>query len=270
MATLDQRFDASIPAVYERELVPLIFQPYAEDLARRVLRSQPSRVLELAAGTGAVTRVLATRLPASSTLVASDLNAPMVEQAKSRGTARAVDWRVADAMSLPFDDGAFDAVVCQFGAMFFPDKARAFAEARRVLAPGGRFLFSVWDRIEDNGFAEAVTLELARVFPADPPRFMARAPHGYCDAAAIRAHLAAAGFASTPSIDVVTFSSRATGPRSVAVAFCQGTPLRNEIDARDATALAAATDAVAEGLTRRYGPGPVEARMQALVVEVPR
>src|SRR5215471_12536312 len=159
----DKVFAGSIPKIYETYLVPLIFQPYADDLARRIASRPVQRVLEIAAGTGVVTRALATALLRSVEIVATDLNQAMVDQAASIGTSRPVEWRQADAMKLPFPDAIFDAVVCQFGAMFFPDKAKAFAESRRVLRQGGVFLFNVWDRIEDNDFALAVTDALAGV-----------------------------------------------------------------------------------------------------------
>jgi len=179
-----------------------------------------------------------------------------------------VEWRQADAMQLPFPDGAFDTVVCQFGVMFFPDKARAFAEARRVLAPGGRLVFNVWDRIADNEFADAVTAALEPLFPADPPRFLARVPHGYHDPRTIERDLAAGGFTSAPRITTVTARSRAASARVPALAFCQGTPLRNEIETRDASRLGEATEAAATALARRFGAGAIEAKAQAHVVEV--
>ena len=167
----DQDFAGSIPGLYESHLVPLIFEPYAVDLAKRLASRSLTRVLEIAAGTGVVTRQLAAVLPESVSIVATDLNQPMLDQAAAIGTRRPVEWRQADAMQLPFEDASFDAVACQFGVMFFPDKSKAFAEARRVLRPGGVFIFSVWDRIEENEFADAVTKALASVFPGDPPRF---------------------------------------------------------------------------------------------------
>ena len=130
-------FAGSVPDLYERYMVPLMFEVYAVDLAARVGRLKPSRVLEIAAGTGAATRQLARELPVSATIVATDLNQPMLDHAAAIGTARAVAWRQADVMRLPFPDGSFDVVACQFGAMFFPDKPRAYAEVRRVLLPGG-------------------------------------------------------------------------------------------------------------------------------------
>src|SRR3954470_21556682 len=170
----DKRFTGSIPKLYESHLVPLIFEPFALDLAERVLTERPRRVLEVAAGTGVVTRRLSEALGNGAAIVATDLNPPMLQEARERGTAHPVEWRQADAMQLPFDDASFDAVVCQFGAMFFPDKRKAFAEALRVLRPGGAFHFNVWDRIEDNEFADLVTQAMAAMFPRDPPRFLAR------------------------------------------------------------------------------------------------
>jgi ubiquinone/menaquinone biosynthesis C-methylase UbiE len=260
----DKVFAGSIPALYEQYLVPMIFARYASDLARRLGVIRPKRILEIAAGTGVVTRAMADALP-DANIVATDLNPAMLEQAQSIGTSRPVEWRQADAMALPFDDGTFDAVVCQFGVMFFPDKPQAYAEARRVLKPGGTFLFNAWDRVEDNDFADAIGDALARVFPDDPPRFMARTPHGYHDVATIRRDLAAAGFAEPAQIETLAFRSRAESARIVAVAYCQGTPWRNEIEARDASMLDAATDAAEAEIARRFGDGAVEGRIQAHV-----
>jgi SAM-dependent methyltransferase len=264
----DKAFTGSIPKLYDTYLVPLIFEPYAADLAER-LRSRPvAHVLEIAAGTGVVTRALASLLPEGVTIVATDLNQAMLDHAASVGTERAVEWRQADAMRLPFPDRTFDAVVCQFGAMFFPDKARAFAEARRVLKPGGVFMFNVWDRIEENQFANTVTTALEAVFPGDPPRFMVRVPHGYHDQRAIEGDLAGGGFAAPPQITTVAARSRATSARVPAIAFCQGTPLRNEIEARDAARLEEATDVAAEAIARQFGRGAIEGKIQAHVVVV--
>lgn len=267
-SSVDTAFTGSVAQFYERYMVPLIFEPYAVDLARRVAQAGPRRVLELAAGTGVVTRQLAVMLDPASDIVATDLNPAMVDEAARIGTVRPVQWRQADAMQLPFDAATFDAVVCQFGAMFFPDRARAYAQARRVLRPGGLFAFNAWGSIATNEFAEAVTEALAGVFPQDPPRFMVRTPHGYHDPARIAQDLAAAGFKSPPAIDTVAFSSRAATARIAAVAYCQGTPLRGEIEARDPGGLERATDAAEAELVRRFGEGPIEGRIEALVVTV--
>jgi ubiquinone/menaquinone biosynthesis C-methylase UbiE len=267
LPSADTSFAGSIPDLYDQLLVPLIFEPYADDLARRVAALNPRRVLETAAGTGVATRALARLVPATASLVATDLNAPMLARAASVGTpGRDVEWRQADAMQLPFPDASFDVVVCQFGAMFFPDRAQAFAEARRVLRPGGAFVFSTWDRIEDNEFAHAVTEALARVFPADPPRFLARTPHGYHDLQAIERDVGQGGFAAAPQIDTVAARSRAASALLPSMAYCQGTPLRNEIEARQGASLEQATVAAAAEVARRFGDSAVDGRIQARVV----
>jgi ubiquinone/menaquinone biosynthesis C-methylase UbiE len=265
MAAIDKLFAGSIPEIYDHLLVPLIFEPYAADLAQRIAALSPRDVLETAAGTGVLTRALASRLAPATHLVATDLNQPMLDQAAKRQYGRAIHWQQADALALPFDDGGFDVVACQFGAMFFPDKVQGYREARRVLRPGGRFMFTVWDRIEANEFADVVTQVLAEVFPADPPRFMARTPHGHHDVGRIRDDLRAAGFTGI-SVDAVDARSTAPSARQVAVAYCQGTPLRSEIEARDASRLEEATNRSAEALAQRYGKGPVDGAIRALVV----
>ena len=264
----DKVFAGSIPELYDTHMVPLIFEPYAADLAARLAVRPPGQVLETAAGTGVVTRALATALPGTVAIVATDLNPAMLDQAAARGTARPVTWRQADAMALPFADGAFEAVVCQFGAMFLPDKGAAYAEVRRVLRSGGLFVFNVWDRIEENKFADTVTTALAALFPDDPPRFLARTPHGYHDPEAITRDLAAGGFTAAPSITTLAARSRAASCDHVAVAYCQGTPLRNEIEARDATRLTEATALAAEALAHRFGYGTVEGKIQAHVITI--
>jgi len=263
----DKKFVGSIPKLYETYLVPLIFEPYAADLASRLSVKAGGRVLEIAAGTGVVTRALSCALPETIGIVASDLNQAMLDHAASVGTKRPVEWRQADAMRLPFEDHSFDAVACQFGVMFFPEKVKAFAEVRRVLKPGGVFIFNVWDRISDNEFADVVTTALASLFPNDPPQFLARTPHGYHDPAVIESDLSAAGFAPR-EFETVTARSRAKSARDPAVAYCQGTPLRNEIEARAPSRLSEATDIAAEAITKRFGRGPVDGKIQAHVVIV--
>jgi ubiquinone/menaquinone biosynthesis C-methylase UbiE len=262
----DIGFGGSIPELYDSHLVPLIFEPYAADLARRVLALGPTRVLETAAGTGVVTRAMARALPAHVDLVATDLNQPMLDRAAAVGTQRPVQWQQADAARLPFDDASFDVVVCQFGVMFFPDKARAFAEARRVLRHGGALVFNVWDRIEENEFAYTVTRALARLFPADPTLFLARTPHGYFDREVISGDLANAEFNAEPLFETIAARSRAVSARVPAIAYCQGTPLRNEIETRTAAGLAEATSMCAAAIAQRFGDGPVDAKIQAHIV----
>ena len=266
MADADHVFAGSIPDNYDRYLVPLLFEPFAQDMAQRVAALSPSAVLETAAGSGVVTRALAPRLSPDASYVVTDLNQPMLDHAASQQAADGrISWRQADAQALPFEDGVFDVVCCQFGVMFFPDRRAGYREARRVLKPGGYFLFNVWDRIEENVFANDVTNALAEIFPDDPPRFMARVPHGYHDTTRIRDDLEQAGF-SRVVIETRAEQSRASSPRHPAVGFCQGSPLRSEIEARDAQKLEAATDHAAAAIADRHGRGEVAAKMQAHVI----
>ncbi|MER9604694.1 methyltransferase domain-containing protein [Mesorhizobium sp. M0243] len=206
------------------------------------------------------------KIAGANTHRATDLNQPMLDHARTRmSDDPRIIWQQADAQALPFEDARFDAVVCQFGAMFFPDRVGAYGQARRMMRPGGHFLFNVWGAIEDNEFAEEVTRALGHFFPADPPRFMARTPHGYHDADAIRADLHAAGFRDI-TIEPLDAVSAASSPYEAAAAYCQGTPLRAEIEARGVS-LEEATRYVANALGKRFGEGSVSGRIRALVVE---
>jgi ubiquinone/menaquinone biosynthesis C-methylase UbiE len=266
VAATDKLFAGSIPEIYDQFLVPLIFESYALDLAKRLAKTDPRDVLETAAGTGVLTRAIASRLPAYARIVATDLNQPMLDHAAARQSHDGrIEWRQADALALPFEDQSFDVVACQFGVMFFPDKVQGYKEARRILKPGGHFFFNVWDRISENEFADIVTEALAALFPHDPPRFMARTPHGYHDVERIRGELSAAGFTNI-LVDAVDDRSKASSPRDPAVAYCQGTPLRNEIEARDASRLEDATKQAAEALAHRFGSGAIEGRIRAFVI----
>jgi len=270
MTTTDKIFAGSIPELYDRYLVPLIFDSYARDLASRIARISPGSVLETAAGTGVLTRANATALPAEARIVATDLNQPMLDRAiRQQPRDRSIEWKQADALALPFDNESFDAVACQFGAMFFPDKVKGYKEARRVLKAGGRFFCSVWDRISENDFADVTTEAMAGLFPQDPPRFLARTPHGYFNEDEIRRDLTAAGFTDI-SIDNVSARSKAPSPREPAIAYCHGTPLRSEIEARDPSGLDRATDVAAQALASRFGDGAVDGQIRALVVTATR
>ncbi len=261
MASADTAFQGSIPQFYDRCLGPFLFEPYASDLAARALSLHPRRILETAAGTGIVTAALARALPEAE-IVATDLNPDMLRVAGSKPDTRRVTFAPADAQSLPFPDAAFDLVLCQFGAMFFPDRAAAYREARRVLKPDGAFLFNVWDRLEANPASQAVAEAVAALFPGDPPGFIGRVPFGYHDKAAVEADLRAAGFAA---VEAETVAKRSRGDaRALAPGLCQGSPLRAEIEARAPERLDEATEAALSALVRRCGD-PVDAAMSAHV-----
>jgi SAM-dependent methyltransferase len=268
-ARVTDSFDDHVAMIYERHLVPLIFEPFARETAIRVASTPARRVLEIAAGTGVVTRALVSRLAPEVKITATDLSQAMLDRAQAVGTTRPVIWRQANAMALPFADAKFDAVVCQFGAMFFADKARAFAEARRLLAPGGVFLFSVWDRIEENELADEVTNSLGHLYPDDPPRFLRRIPHGYFDVDTIVSDLAVGGFAN-PEVETITARSQTSSALVPAMSYCEGTPLRGEIEARGQYRLADVTDVAANAIARRFSAGPIDAKIQAHLVTVRR
>jgi ubiquinone/menaquinone biosynthesis C-methylase UbiE len=262
----DKLFAGSIPEIYDSLLVPLIFEDYARDLATRVERLAPKDVLETAAGTGVLTSVLVSQLPAQCSIVATDLNQPMLDRAAAKPLLGGrVSFQQADAQALPFEDRKFDAVACQFGVMFFPDRVKGYSEARRVLKPGGRFVFNVWDNISNNHFADVVTAALTALFPRDPPLFMARTPHGYHDLARVREELSAGGLHGV-SIETVDYTGKASSAKNVAIAYCQGTPLRNEIVARDASGLDKATTVAADALAKRFGSGAIEGLIRAHVI----
>ena len=264
MASVDVRFSGSVPANYERYMVPLLFRPYAEELARRAKAVQPRRILETAAGTGVVTAALAQALPEAE-IVATDLNQAMLDVAQTRVTSGNVSFRQADALDLPFRDGEFDLVVCQFGVMFYPDKVRGNAEALRVLRDGGSYLLAVWDRIERNILSDLANQSLRKNFPDDPPQFMVRGPFSYHDRSAIERDLRAAGFQSI-SIGTVEATSRSATAEDGARGLVYGSPMGVELEDYGAGAL----DRIFEdlrGSARQFeGPDGFAAPMSAHIV----
>jgi ubiquinone/menaquinone biosynthesis C-methylase UbiE len=261
----DAAFTGDIPRFYDTTLVPLIFEDYARELARRAADLQPASVLEIACGTGVVTRELAHVLPRHTRIVASDLNDAMVAYAKAERVERNVEWQQADVMALPFEPATFDVVICEFGVMFFPDRVQAYRNVREVLRPDGVFLFNSWSAIEHNEIADVVTQALAQRYPDNPPMFLARTPYGYGAAARIEADLRAAGFTQC---DATVQLERSYAPDAyiAAAAFCYGTPLRGEIEEREPGGLEAATRHAADALRAQFGDGAFDARISALVV----
>jgi SAM-dependent methyltransferase len=262
MGDNDRVFAGSIPAIYHQYMAPMLFEPYAADLAERLRSISCGRILEIAAGTGIVTRALACAVSKNVSIVATDLNQPMLDFAAGKCDTENITWQQADAQDLPFDDGSFDAVVCQFGVMFFPDKVAAYRETRRVLGRGGQFIFNVWDRIEENHVTLAATEALAALIPDNPPLFMARTPHGYHDRERVELDLRAAGF-SHVKMETRRLQSRSTTARNAALGLCQGTPLRNEIEERMPGRLDEATQTVEKRIASTLGEENIQAPMQA-------
>ena len=260
MTDAHERFTGSIPEFYDRELGPVLFEPFARDLAGRV---DGPRVLEIACGTGVVTRVLRERLPRDATIVATDLNAAMLEFAQQKLSGRAgIEYRVADAQELPFPDASFDTVVCQFGIMFVPDKDRFAREALRVLRPGGRFVFSAWDRMERNAFMRLTHETLIVLFPADPPLFYS-VPFSYADRAEIRSLLERNRFADV-TVENVKKEARAPHAYGLASGLIDGNPVSLAIEERGGSLKQVVT--TLEGNFRReFGADPLVSTFQAWV-----
>ena len=255
----------SIPANYDRSMVPRLFRPYAEQIAQRAAALRPRQILETAAGTGIVTQALCRALPEAE-IIATDLNAPMIKEAERRVGAEKVRFQQADALALPFEDESFDLVVCQFGVMFFPDKVAGNREACRVLRQGGSYILAIWNEIDKNLATKVVGSSVADLFPAeDRSAFYERVPFRYHDTTIIRADLDAAGFAKI-EIETVDLRSRAASAHDAAMGLVQSTPMRNELELRGPGTLERATEAAVEALRQFEGPGGFDAPMSAHIV----
>lgn len=269
MATTPVAFDGTIPLRYDAHLGPLLFEGYATDLAARVRVADGARVLETACGTGIATAALRRALPADAEIVATDLNEAMLEVARSHhGALPNVHFVTADATHLPFDDESFDAVVCQFGVMFFPDKLAGLREALRVLRPGGQLLFNVWDSLERNAIVQVAHETITAHFATDPPTFLT-VPFGDHDVGEIRSTLAAAGFVEA-GVVVLGSSVERPSARDVAVGMVEGNPTVVEIRERGEATVECVVDAVTDAIAARFGEAPVHARLQALIFSAVR
>ena len=262
-------FTGSIPIIYDHGLGPIFFAEFADDIARRVVASAPKRVLEIAAGTGIVTRRLRDVLSREAHLTATDLNPPMLEVARAKfNRDEMVEFQPADATALPFPDASFDTIVCQFGVMFFPDKDKGYREAYRVLMGGGRYLFSVWDSHRHNPIGRLITEILAGLFPHDPPQFY-QVPFSYHPLDPIKDSLAAAGFTDL-RIAVLSLSKIVPDVATYAQALVRGNPLIDQIRARGGVDPERVIERLAEALPREFGTNPTRIPLQAIVWEVTR
>jgi ubiquinone/menaquinone biosynthesis C-methylase UbiE len=264
MTNSDAAFAGSIPGIYDSALGPMFFEPYARDLARRLKVGNGDSVLEIAAGTGIVTQRLLKRMPAGAELVATDLNDAMIEIGKNRvGPDPRLRWQQADAGTLPFPDQSFDAVVCQFGLMFFPDKVGALREVRRVLKSGGTLLLNTWGTLADNPIAGRAHTVVASFFHTDPPQFY-NVPFGLHDPDVVRKMLLEAGF-KTVDVDVVDLMGTSASALTAAKGLIFGTPLIRQIEERGGQSPEAIMHAVAERLSQEGGAQPMTLQMRALV-----
>jgi ubiquinone/menaquinone biosynthesis C-methylase UbiE len=269
MAEQHAAFVGTVPQNYDRYLGPLLFHPYADDLAQRLPVSRGMRVLEIACGTGIVTERLLRRLAGRGTLVATDLNDAMIAHARTRiADDPSLEWRQADGMNLPFPDHAFDAVVCEFGLMFFPDKAKGVKEAYRVLKPGGLYLFNVWDRIERNSAPRIAHETFRAFFPDDPPQFY-QTPFNLHDAAVVRDLLDTAGFVA---VECVTVEKVGKSPSAMeaTMGLVEGNPVYGTIMERAPQALPDIKAAVARNIVAALGDHPVRCPLSAHVFSAHR
>jgi len=257
---------ASMPDAFEQYLTPLIFERFAAMLADAIIRTRPSNVIEIGAGSGILTRALVPNLDFSTPYYAVDKNQFMLERAAFRQPKpNKVEWLNADAAQLPFDDQSVDIVCCHFGVMFFDNRIAVYREAKRVLRKGGRLIFNTWDHLKFNTFAKNIIEATSFLYPEDPPDFLVKSAHGYHDIGLIKREIAAAGFIR---LRIRSTSDISTAPTAMhpAIAYCQGTSLRNEIELREPGGLHRVTEIVAKSIEKEFGPGPVSAKTKGHLV----
>lgn len=263
MTDRNAQFTGSIPAAYDRFLGPMLFEPYADDLTARLTVPPSAAVLELACGTGILTKQLRRAMPATATLTATDLNEPMIAYARIRVQDAGIAWQAADAQALPFPDAAFDAVACQFGLMFMPDKTRALGEIRRALKAHGQLAFNVWLSVAENPLGRIARDTIARYFTGDPPAFY-EVPFGFHDESHIRGLLQAARF-EVVSCERVALEARSPSAQDAARGLVTGNPILLDIVERATAQPEKVIHAVAAALAAEGGAAPLRLPMRALV-----
>ncbi|HYV05319.1 MAG TPA: methyltransferase domain-containing protein [Blastocatellia bacterium] len=262
-------FVGSIPENYDRYLGPCFFEPYALDIAKRIKDADPASVLETACGTGIVTRHLRETLRGNARLVATDLNQAMLEYAMAKkGALQGIEWKQADAMNLPFPNESFEAVVCQFGLMFFPDKAKALKEASRVLVRGGALVFNVWDSMEKNDLARIAHQTVSSFFEDNPPAFF-ETPYGFHDRNVLRDLVTEAGFRDV-SLSDVSKAGISSSAMDAAKGAVEGTPLLVQLNERGMSDVSRVVDAVAKAVAQQCGDKPAHIGLQAIRCEARR
>ena len=266
MTDNNSAFIGDIPENYEKYLGPLIFREYAEDLASRVAIQAGGVLLEIAAGTGMATRQLRDAIDPDARIVVTDLNEDMLNVARTKfDKDENIEFQTADALNLPFEDASFDAVVCQFSVMFFPDKLLALQEAARVLKPGGLFYFNIWDSFEHNHLVRTVNKTVTECLPDNPPTFF-QVPYGYHDIDVVKDLLFEAGFGAI-DISVLPRSSSATEARHVALGYVMGNPTCSHIQQTAPESLNDIVDTVEKAIGKEFGFTAISAKMQAIVFQ---
>jgi SAM-dependent methyltransferase len=257
-------FSGAVPEIYDRCLGPALFEPYAADLARRLVERAGNAVLETACGTGVLTRQLRSSLAPGVSLVATDIDQPMIDHARTRlRDVAQITWKLADCVALPFPAASFTSLACQFGVMFVSDKPAMVREARRVLTDGGLLAFNVWDSMAHNPYARVTQETITRLLPTDPPRFF-EVPYGFHDVETWRGLLCASGF-EVQGVEWMTLQTYSPTAERLARGLVRGTPVRNAIAERGGD-LESIVDAVAEALARLGGKAPFRSTTRALVV----
>jgi ubiquinone/menaquinone biosynthesis C-methylase UbiE len=258
----------SVAEKYERYLGPLLFEPFAEDLVARIKGKNYSEVLEIACGTGRVTRHLRQALPETTKLVATDLQPDMIKVAADAMPTETINWQTADAQQLIFADERFDLVVCQFGLMFMPDKMKATSEIFRVLKKGGRFIFNTWDKVENNGVVYVGNQIICSYFPENPPSFY-RVPFSMSQPDQIEILLVAAGFKNV-KVHAVEKEGISPSAKEAAIGIVEGNPIYGRIIEKDPKLVEVIRAAVEQKIAEQYGDVPLRSPLKAWVFEATR
>lgn len=258
-------FSGSIPKFYENNLGTIFFEPFSTEMALRVKDLKANSILEIACGTGRLTKYLPLVTPKKfSSITATDVNPAMLELARRTVAWKNIDWQVVDAMELPYGDSLFDVVVAQFGVMFYPDKQKAFKDSHRVLADNGSFIFSAWDSLRHNPIAQLTDNIITEFFPTDTPAFY-KIPFSYFNEDEIRSDLATAGFRAV-NIERLKLEGYAANANDAAVGLLQGTPLYNAIIERGEELLPAMTEKLAQEIRSLFGDTDLSIPIQANIV----
>jgi ubiquinone/menaquinone biosynthesis C-methylase UbiE len=261
--TADANFSGQVPEAYDRDMGPPIFESYAVELANRIPITPGMRVLEIAAGTGRVTRHILDRLPADAKFTVSDLHLDMLEIAKLKLKDDRIDWQEADALELPFPDSSFDLAICQFGTMFYKDKVAGHKEAHRVLKPGGTYMITTWCSHDENPWAGLIHKRVTEAFPDDPPTFMTK-PFSYCNWTEMAQDLAQAGFTES-SVETIKHELVVEDVDKLAKGVLLGSPMAGMVHERggDVDAIAAI---IADEYRAHGGSNPFRSTKSALIV----